>query len=246
MSASKEFESSVAQLYLADKAAERMGYDLSAIDTLRSLMRDVVSATAEEFFSLDESDYDFQLERSETDQRNIFIESLIDILEECADQFIRKFALNRRNGGSIREPFRYMAEHGLYMRDPIVEDASLFLVDDPIGFNYEQIAMIGGPSEEIFYQTRMSILKMLDVTNANLQLFTDIGSVPPYYRRFDEPIFGELLPDDFEDFWSQLNPFLKKDYEYLLAFLSGSDDLSPTPEKLAEGYEMLKYFLTLI
>jgi hypothetical protein len=53
------------------------------------------------------------------------------------------FARNRKNGGDIRTPLQYMAEHTLYMRDKVVDDPSVFLIQNPKGYETSKVVMIG-------------------------------------------------------------------------------------------------------
>jgi hypothetical protein len=105
---------------------------------------------------------------------------------------------------------------------PIAEDSKLFLVENPSGFELEKIVMIGGPAEEIFYRARQIILsqrRKIDLSFGNLQVFSKIGRVPPYYSSFKEPTIQTSIKEtNVKCFLNKLDKQILSDYLRLLTF----------------------------
>lgn len=113
-----------------------------------------------------------------------------------------------------------MAEHALYMRDPVTEDESFYLVATP---NEQLVCMVGGKSEKIFYEVRQAIMNALLVPNQerNNQIILDYGRIPGYYSRMNEPNLERISDDQtFFEYLNRYDPEIRKDFIYLLLALS--------------------------
>jgi hypothetical protein len=63
-------------------------------------------------------------------------------------------------------------------------------------------------------------MDILDNKN-NLQLFSDIGRLPPYYKKFNEKIIGDKIQENkVEDFIEKINNELQ--YDYIMLFIACS------------------------
>lgn len=257
------------QFYIADQAALRIGQSPEMVERNVESTQQYVRTLVETCFPEISGRIDISREKREEapeilERRKQLRSQLIKVLLESGDKPIIDFAKNRvapEDPNGILTPMGYMAEHGLFMRDQITDDKSLFLIENP-DFEFEIFAMIGGPAEEIFYKARTIILRKLkreDQNKNNLQLFTDIGRLPPYYsRKQGEPMIGEELGEksakDLLERVSKEMPELFTDYFYLIAYLAGIEDLRefskirnqltvPDYERLQPGMEKLSQVL---
>jgi hypothetical protein len=167
-------------------------------------------------------------------------------------QFIAK-----RGGDSA---LRYMLEHVLYMRDPVLlngKSNQALLVPD-MTTDTDHVIMIGGPAEKIFWQLRQGILELCGSHSEwkSHQFFTALGDPPTYHMQVGEPIIGdkllgpvrELLGSIYQiksEFGKQKN--LVRDYTTLLQdFAQVEKFLLPhelDTNTLERGYTKLKQFL---
>ncbi len=262
ISCTQKYRNAIGQIYTADQAAIRLGIENSSVSENVRLIRNFTIGFVAEMFpdlvdkitiSEEKSEFDNDIKELIEDT----IKKLVDILMKSNDSAILKFAKNRANG-DIRMPLRYMAEHSLYMRDNLFDDDRLFLIDNPDGFKDSRVVMIGGSAEEIFYQTRKTIMRALDTLNnqRNIQLFTDIGRLPPYYRKFMENVVGEEIKEDnVRVFLEKLDKQLAYDYLMLIIACSENQDYKIIKRRkvgfteldyqsLQNGFENLKVFLS--
>lgn len=232
--ATQRLKSTGAQIYIADGAAIRLGQSSSIVDENVEIMKSSIEAFIKEFFpdisprvTLQE-ETSFVSDISAIEARRKLVENMVNILLKKADTAIMRFADNRKNGWSIRVPLQYMAEHTLYMRDPVVDDPAMFIIQKPLWFEESPMIMIGWPAEEIFYKTRLTILKALGKTEwDNQQLFTGVGRLTPYYSAYDEPLIGNKnIPTDIHDFFRSVSPAFEYDYVTLFLSLAWSQDFS--------------------
>ncbi|MBD3338925.1 MAG: hypothetical protein GF353_07445 [Candidatus Lokiarchaeota archaeon] len=255
---------SIGQVYIADKGAVRIGQNPETVEQNTRLTENLTRAFIEEFFpELDEKIVTAR-EKDETKEaeevvnsRRQLISRMIDIILKHKKPAIMRFAERRQNGGDIRTPLKYMVEHGLYMRDPVTDDQRLFLVENPPGFENSKIAMIGGPSEEIFYEVRRKIMREMGVLGQqpNLQLFSDIGGLPPYYSKKSDIVIGQSIEKyDVKNFLDGLNRQLQYDYLILIISCTENPDFDIMTKEESEytdkdyqtlqsGFDRLKSFL---
>lgn len=106
---------------------------------------------------------------------------------------IKQFVLNRGGENAIR----YMLEHLLYMRDPImVEDKpNKKLLVPEMTTDQNHVIMVGGPAEKVFWQFRQAMLNECGSHTQweSHQFFTPIGDPPTYHAYSEEPIYGSVL-----------------------------------------------------
>lgn len=266
ITAVSEYPGTRGQFYLADKAAVRLGQEPEIVRANSQLMRAYINSFIELYQPGTRKVIDVSIERdglNSVDERRVeLVNKMVDILLETRDRALFTFAENRqKEGQDIRVPLSYMAEHTLFMRDAVTEDDDLFLVDSPADYPLDTLAMIGGPAEDIFFKARKKILSSLSQRGplANgfnrIQLFSDIGRIPPYYARFDEPTVESGIPyRSAKELLSEIDPNLRTDYLMLLISLSKGKDFSMKSrrneltevdyESLQSGFNKLKYFLT--
>lgn len=245
----QKYRNAIGQIYIADQAAIRFGIEDSIVVGNVKLIRELTIGFITEMFPDLIGQISVSKERNECDngtkkRREDLITQLVDILLQSNDTAILKFARNRANG-DIRAPLRYMAEHSLYMRDKLFDDNRLFLIDNPDGLEDARVVMIGGPAEEIFYQARRTLMRTLNTLNSqkNVQLFTDIGRLPPYYRKFMENIVGtKMQDDDVSIFLEKLDKQLQYDYLMLIITCSGNPDYDIIKRR-NQGFTKLDYQL---
>ena len=189
-------------------------------------------------------------------------EKLVDDLMETAmsvantDTQLGDFVIKRGGERSLR----YMVEHLLYMRDPVItEIESLRLLMVPgMAVDFDHLIMVGGPSEKIFWRLRQEILKRYGSHTKwqSHQFFTPVGDPPPYHWYEGEPVLGDVLPEKVCDLFSRLTRLpgemgkqknLVRDYAVLLQDLAGVETFQlPTKADVAvleKGYGKLKNFL---
>ncbi|OGI94339.1 hypothetical protein A3A03_03310 [Candidatus Nomurabacteria bacterium RIFCSPLOWO2_01_FULL_40_18] len=143
------------------------------------------------------------------------------VMEKCAQ--IHQFAANRGGDSALR----YMLEHLLYMRDPIMVDGqpNKELLVPEMTTDYKHLIMVGGPAEKIFWHFRQEMLKECGSHSLwkSYQFFTSVGDPPTYHPHEGEPLMDgiyfnhnlfkwlEKLPSEFG---KQKN--LIRDYSVLL------------------------------
>jgi len=261
ISCTQKYSNSIGQIYTADQAAIRMGVDKDVVSENVKLIRELTSGFIAEMFPELKDRIVVCEEKNKCDDgvlktREDLINQLVDILLQCGDGAILRFA-NNRSKWDIRSSLRYMAEHSLYMRDNVTDDSRLFLINSPLGFDDSQVVMIWWPAEEIFYKTRKVLMKALNRLDGqiNVQLFTDIGKLPPYYRKCMESVVGKRVEDlDVRVFLEKLDSQLI--YDYLMLIIACSEnpnyyivkkqkiDLNDQDYQLLQnGFERLIYFL---
>lgn len=105
------------------------------------------------------------------------------------DQPLRNFADKR--GGS--PALRYMAEHALYMRDPLIGWNPSWLLVEAMQTDMNHIIMIGGPAEKIFFRVRQHLMEHMGCHNKwqSHQFFTPIGEPPTYHPQACEPLWNQ-------------------------------------------------------
>jgi hypothetical protein len=142
--------------------------------------------------------FDRRVEAGSTLERRIA--KIAKIIQQLttSDESLARFAKTR--GGDTA--FGYMAEHLLYMRDPLaalLPPEEHLLVPGMIS-DMDHVIMIGGPAEKIFYRVRLAVSTGLDQHESwkSHQLFTQVGSPPTYHPQPNEPLWGEIhdLPQD--------------------------------------------------
>jgi hypothetical protein len=166
---------------------------------------------------------------------------------------IKQFISNRGGDNALR----YMLEHLLYMRDPILVNGNqnIELLVPQMAIDCKHVIMIGGPAEKVFHQFRREILKLCGSHNewVSHQFFTSVGDPPTYHVHLGEPIIdGSSLPNDlFQDlkmipseFGKQKN--LIRDYTVLLQELARVEKFQlpheVDPLLLKQGVEVLNRF----
>lgn len=259
-------ENSRGRFYIADQAAKRIGQPSELVESNVELMQMYFSSLMRTLFPELEGRIEMVRERSEESlevlqERNMLRDRLIALLLDSEDEKILTFARKRVNPDDpegIKTPLGYMAEHSLFMRDPIVDDERLFLIDSPEA-GFERFAMIGGPAEEIFFRARQLILGVLNPTKMkqNLQLFSDVGRLPPYYSQPGEPLMGDVIETNVQKFLADIRTNMNElttDFFALLSYLSGAEDFSglqsrkkaPTPsdyQSLQKGMERFQLLI---
>ena len=152
VSAVHMFEESQGQFYIADQAAIRIGYDPEIVRHNAGMMLRAIREFVGTFFPHIAARIHVTYEKKSEDepsfvkkQRQNLTEQLISDLLETQDPTILRFARKKSQTTTVRRSLRYMAEHTLFMRDPITTDEQLFLVENPDNFKFETLAMIGGP-----------------------------------------------------------------------------------------------------
>lgn len=231
LAAVRTFQNSRGQFYIADQAALRIGYDPHVVQKNVKVLQKIIRAFINRFYPDITNRISITREKRSDEsedvkeERQALIEQFIhDMLEEQQTSILR-FARKRGQDTTLKTALQYMVEHALFMRDPVTHDPRLFLINNPDDFLFETIAMIGGPSEKIFYKVRKILIKKHYAPHQrvdHLQLFTHIGRIPPYYSRFDEPILFDGIGayHDVEQFLSQIHPELLSDYTVLSYSLS--------------------------
>ncbi|MBT3817635.1 MAG: hypothetical protein HOE80_02325 [Candidatus Magasanikbacteria bacterium] len=117
---------------------------------------------------------------------------------------IQKF-VEARNGA---QSLRYMAEHTLYMRDPL---CCLLPLEDNLlvpmaSTGMVHVIMVGGPAEKVFHKARTALMGQLpthDRWKSN-QFFTQIGSPPSYHPQDGESLYGDELPSNVADLFDSI------------------------------------------
>lgn len=108
---------------------------------------------------------------------------------ESAPQ-IRQFVSSRGGDNALR----YMLEHLLYMRDPIIigDKPNTELLVPAMSTNHDHVIMVGGPSEKVFWQFRQAMLKECGRHTKwkSHQFFTPIGDPPTYHMYAGEPVLN--------------------------------------------------------
>ncbi len=185
---------------------------------------------------------------------HLFTNAAVPIFKQ--DEQINTFA-NKRGGDSA---LRYMVEHLLYMRDPIMTsiEANKLLMVPRMCTDFDHLIMVGGPSEKIFYKFRQEVLRRHGSHSKwqSHQFFTPIGDPPPYHWQQGEPIIGDTMPETYGGLFTKLRTLpgedgkqknLLRDYAILLQDLAGVSDFKlpgkVKPEIFEKGYERLKEFL---
>jgi hypothetical protein len=151
----------------------------------------------------------------------LMIDEMASYLSQHGGDRIKQFA--ERRGGW--EALKYMASHAWYMRDPL----SALIGRRPLQVdgaeNWDEVIMVGGAAEEIFYEARRVLAKMGEHSRwQSHQLFTPIGRRPTYHRVENEPILGDI-PCSLEDMLS-VSKEIYRDLLYLLVDASGEADFS--------------------
>lgn len=225
------FQNSRGQIYLADQAALRLGYDPHIVQKNVERLQRAIRAFITTFYPDITNRLSITCEKHHDESQDVkekrqaLIEQFMqDVLEEQHASILR-FARKRGQKTTMKTALQYMVEHALFMRDPVTHDPRLFLINNPDNFFFETFAMIGGPSEKIFYDVRKILIKKHYTPHqrvVHLQLFTPIGRIPPYYSRFGEPSLfdGTGVCHDVEQFLSQIHPELYSDYAILFYSLS--------------------------
>lgn len=252
--ATKGFSSSVWQIYFADKVWIDLWIPSEIITQNLKEYKDLANWFVEEFYPdiskkiILTDEKNFQVDPKLANQ-NILVKEMIKKIIEQNDSQINNFVERRWD-----KALEYMVKHSLYMRDSVTEDKGLFLIDNPKWFENSDVVMIWWPAEKIFYKVRQILVNNLWQNNWNLQLFTDIGRLPPYYSKFMEKIFWENISEDSViKYLESINKELKYDYIILLISCSSSQDYSIIKrrkkfnkddfELLQEWFKNLKIFL---
>jgi len=185
------------EIYFATQGVLRAnaGANVDRINTNSALLKRALSAYIRERYPdlqdrirlLDDAPVapDSELER--------FLRGLTDTLikQSARDSEVRDFA--ERRGGA--PAYRYMAEHAVYMRDPIQPKPVQFLMVPEMQPDMDCVVMVGGKAEKIFFRARQLISDALSLTPGwrSEQLFTPLGLVRPcYFMEQAEPILEEL------------------------------------------------------
>lgn len=256
------FPNSKGQFYIADQAAVRLGYDSKIVEHNTVTLQNVIPLFINYFYPhLNQRIFittEISLEEAEIkEKRQELIEQFIKEITETKHPAIHRFAHKKSTAGDIKPALQYMVEHTLFMRDPITPDSRLFLVKNPDNFSFETLMMIGGPSEKIFYTVRKILLYKYHTTHfpfKTIQLFTDVGRIPPYYTRFNEPVITEEITEEVAQvFLSTIHAELLTDYKILLN-LCAKPITQPLPQtillknnaSLQQGFDNLKGFLKVV
>ena len=181
----------------------------------------------------------------------LVIDEMASYLSEHGGDRVKQFA--ERRGG--REALKYMASHAWYMRDPLSKLIGRRPLQVDGAENWDEVIMVGGAAEEIFYEARCVLARMGKHSRwRSHQLFTPIGRRPTYYRVEGEPILGDNLCT-FEDFIS-VSKEIHRDILYLLADASGEADYSIVERRnnltahdsicLRKGWDNLRKVASLI
>lgn len=248
-----QYKNSVWQIYFADKTAIDLGIKSEIVTENLKQYKELASWFVEEFYPKDKwkkilTDEKVIDKEKIITQENL-IKEMIKIIVSENDSQINNFAEKR-----WKKALEYMVKHSLYMRDNVSKDEDLFLIDNPEWFENEKVVMIWWPAEKIFYKVRQILVNNLGKPNWNLQLFTDIWRLPPYYSKFMENVFWEKIKQNsFVEFSENINKELLYDYLMLIISCSSSQDYSIIKrrkkfneddfELLEEWFQNLKIFL---
>ncbi len=254
LEAKSEFNNSIWQIYFADKMAIKIWIETKIVEKNLWLYKELALGFIEEFYPENKWKIIFNEEKIFSEKELIkqeeLVKEMIFILIESNDSQINNFAQKR-----WKKAFEYMAKHSLYMRDNVVKDKKLFLIDNPKWFEKSDVVMIWWPAEKIFYKARKILENNLWKPNWNLQLFTDIWRLPPYYSKFMENLFWtEIKENNVEDFLKNLNKEFQYDYLMLLIACSSAKNYSLIKKRkkwfnsedfdiLEEWFQNLKIFL---
>jgi hypothetical protein len=146
------------------------------------------------------------------------------------DTALRNFVDKR--GGT--EALRYMVEHSLYMRDPLLplKGRTDWMLVPKMRLDIDHLVMVGGPAERIFHKVRQHLCRTIGIHSnwTSYQLWTPIGDPPTYNYQPNEPIWGRFYANVEEILGlylttpraSRVN--LIRDFLILLADASGTED----------------------
>ncbi|NBW40820.1 hypothetical protein EBR25_07430 [bacterium] len=124
---------------------------------------------------------------------NFIVEVTQDLAQVVAsDQSLSRFI--QKKGGD--NALRYVAEHAVYMRDAIQPRPFEHLLVDEMQRDVDNVIMIGGPAEKIFYRARKLLVEAKGLNHAaqTAQLITPVGEKRPPYHFED----GEVAISDFQ------------------------------------------------
>lgn len=258
LSAMQSRENTRGQFYFADRAQMRLGEDPAIIEDNVQLVSEYIRQFIKAFYAKTEGDVLISREREDSAERRQLVQELVDTLIQENNRAIITFAEKRiKEGQTIRNPLAYMAEHALFMREPVTDDENLFLIDNPPDFDLDALAMVGGPAEEIFFNVRKIIGASrgdIQKTYDRIQLFGKIGNRPPYFKCFGEPVIESGIDEpDVKTFLEKVSPELFKDFLYLLTALSDSKDYTIIERRkcfgekdfasLKSGFDTLQSFI---
>lgn len=151
----------------------------------------------------------------------LIIDEMAEYLSKHGEKRVLQFAEHR--GGWIA--FKYMAAHAWYMRDPLVILRDLKPLQIDGAEKWDDVIMIGGAAEEIFYEARRVLASMGEHSDwQSHQLFTPIGRRPTYHRVDGEPMISDS-PDSIEELLD-VSREIHRDFVYLLADASDDKDYS--------------------
>jgi hypothetical protein len=162
------------------------------------------------------------------------------------DSALRNF-VDKRGGFPA---LRYMAEHALYMRDPLNlngagNDGQLV---QGVSTDMDTLIMVGGPAEKIFYRVRQHLCAVIGTHSKwqSHQLWTPIGDPPTYHPQNGEPtmaIRNQSLDSALRQYWATPNHCrgnLIRDFLVFVADAAGRKDfrVSEVARKIESGQNL--------
>jgi len=166
-------------------------------------------------------------------EENPFEEKRFHLIQEFAE-ILQKNATNRmKNFAGARmgiDSWRYIAAHGLYMWDPyppLDVDNSMYLTERKSP--PEDLVIIGGPAEELFYECRQILLQELGGNPPwdTQQLISRVGRRPPYIMTENDTsvlntprLTLEMLFGQENNGYAITDPDVRRDFLYLLVSLN--------------------------
>lgn len=218
------------ELYWATKGVLRANPERDAhkLEQSGRLARELIASYIESFHSnlypqvrfLEDADASAHTERA--------VSGLLPTARLIANDIPSIGSFAEKRGGE--RALRYMVEHALYMRDPLIVDGGplpllVSGMEQPVR---KHLIMIGGPSERVFWKLRQELLNRLQAHTdwQSHQFFTKVGETPPYMVRDDE-YWGDFRatqePPIVDLLWGNLSGWPQVDSRVLLKDASGLD-----------------------
>jgi hypothetical protein len=118
-----QFPKAQAQIYTADQAAVRLGQTPEEVEKNVNVLENMTKAFVGELPTSLKSRFTFTREKNNepfavTSKRKTLLAKLTQVLKDSSDPKVSRFAQNRADESGAEKSYGYMAEHGLFMRDP--------------------------------------------------------------------------------------------------------------------------------
>lgn len=244
--------SAIAEIYIAAwgtiRANQMTDLDLiSRVLSAGAVMRRLIEAYVHEVHC----DLEPQVRTLQDDRPSLGSERAIAALEGygqelCStDESVKNFVTKRGGQSAVR----YMIEHALYMREPLVSlEGYNWLLVPGMSLDMKHLIMVGGPAEKIFYKMRQHLRDKDGVHSrwTSHQLWTSIGDPPTYSPQLGEPLWPPLddLSRQLRDYSRASNTNsptnLIRDFLILLADAASQKDfrVKDLARRIAQGGEV--------